>query len=68
MKEEKFYLNVHQIRFLKKVLKRIEAGWDKYGWNTQQGISRALVRGTYDRGNKEYYNELRRDYIQDFCK
>lgn len=68
MKEEKFYLNTHQIRFLKKVVKRIESGWDKYGWNTQQGIARALSRGTYDRGNKEFYNELRKDYIQDFCK
>ena len=68
MKEERYDLTTLQRIFLEKVIQKIEGGWDKYSWNTQQGIQRTLDRGTYDKGNKEFYNELRKDYIKDFIR
>ena len=66
--KEQWDLSTEQITFLYRVIDKIDSGWSLYSYNTKRGIQRCIDRGTYDRGNKEYYNELRKDYIESFCK
>ena len=67
MKEE-WYLSLEQIRFLDKICKCIEGGWDKYSISTVRGIKDTIRSGYYGSSQRIYLNSVREDYIKDFCK
>jgi len=67
MKEE-WYLTKKQIRFLDKVVKKIEGGWDVYSLSTIRGIKDTISSGYYGSSQRAYLNNVRKDYIISFCK
>ena len=67
MKEE-WYFSIEQIRFLEKVMNKIEGGWDKYSLSTMRGIQDSIRGGYYGSSQRIYLNSIREDYIRDFCK
>lgn len=69
MKEDKWYLSGHQIRWLSKVSKLIYKGkWDKYSIATHRSIVDIIKKGTYSESQRMYIRSIREDYIKDFCK
>ena len=69
MKEEKWYLDENQIKWLSKVSKLIYKGkWDKYSISTHRGIVDIMKKGTYTESQRIYIRGIREDYIKDFCK
>ena len=66
MKEE-WYFSVEQLRFLQKVMEKIEGGWDKYSISTKRGIEDTIRSGYYGSSQRIYLNHIREDYIKDFC-
>lgn len=67
MKEE-WYFSIEQIKFLEKVMNKIEGGWDKYSHSTMRGIQDSIRGGYYGSSQRIYLNSIREDYIKDFCK
>ena len=47
MKEKKYWLTELQIKFLEKLMKKIDDGWDLYSYNTRCGIEDILDCGYY---------------------
>ena len=67
MKEE-WYLSLEQVRFLNKICKLIDFGWNKYSVSTKRGIEDTIRSGYYGSSQRIYLNSIREDYIKDFCK
>ena len=67
MKEKKYYLTEEQIRFLEKMIWRIEEGWDLYSFNTIAGLDDILDMGYYKDNQRGWLQNMRLDYIGTYC-
>jgi len=69
MKEERHYLDTPQIRFIEKVIKKIDSkGWENvYSGNTSRGLRDIIQRGFYTPTQKDWLINMREDYIKYFC-
>ena len=65
MKEKKYNLTAEQIRFLEKMICRIEEGWDLYSFNTISGLEDILDMGYYKDNQRSWLVNMRWDYITD---
>ena len=67
MKEKKYWLSVEQIRFLERIIDKIDEGWSQlYGYNTRIGLEDILDLGYYKDNQREWLLSIREDYILTF--
>ena len=69
MKEERHYLDTPQIRFIEKVIKKIDSkGWDNvYSGNASRSLRDIIQKGFYTPTQKDWLINMREDYIKYFC-
>jgi hypothetical protein len=69
MKEERHYLDTPQIRFIEKMIKKIDSHlWPNvYSGNTSLVLGKLLKEGFYTPTQKDWLITMREDYIKYFC-
>ncbi len=69
MKEERHYLDTPQIRFIEKVITKIDSKrWENvYSGNTSHGLRDIIQKGFYTPTQKDWLITMREDYIKYFC-
>ena len=67
MKEEKHYLDTLQIRFIDKMIRKIDGGWDIYGETSLEALTSIKEKTYYTPSQKSWLMSMRLDYITSFC-
>jgi len=68
MKEERHYLDTPQIRFLQKMIDKIDRKvWNLYSTDTSHGLKHIVKLGFYTPNQKRWLVSMRGDYIKSFC-